>query len=275
VQTGPTAGPPIAGQMAFDMNIVKCECGLQQSADVVRKQGGRCILCKKEIRLGGEKAAEPEKPSAPAEPDPWKLRPESVQPKANPNAVPAVLDGLVVVGTTEGPGPDPGLGNRISKPDDRFDTLHAELSKHGFTFSLSDIAKWHPAERVAARAFLDGELERIPDFLESLAKLGYRKRPEVRAQRTTAPPPVQAPEAPPETVRYVWGEEKFAPIAGTYSTVTVGPFSATTTLRPGETADQALERLRHDVEKHAASERESKIRSFIAKLKGLINEARS
>jgi hypothetical protein len=63
-----------------------------------------------------------------------------------------------------------------------------------------------------------------------------------------------------ETISVTWGEELFTPVS--YCSFRVGPFSASTTLRAGESREQAGDRLMRELEKIAAKERDNKIRVF-------------
>jgi hypothetical protein len=79
------------------------------------------------------------------------------------------------------------------------------------------------------------------------------------------------------TVTATWGEEKYTPIAGSYSTCTVGPFSAVMTIPRGEseaTLREVTEVLVGVVTKVAEVERDRKVTSFVGKLKGAIVEAK-
>jgi hypothetical protein len=66
-----------------------------------------------------------------------------------------------------------------------------------------------------------------------------------------------------ETVSATWGEEKFNT---NYCTCTIGPFSATTAVREGETREDALARLELELQAHAEEARTRKMRSFLKEL---------
>jgi hypothetical protein len=68
-----------------------------------------------------------------------------------------------------------------------------------------------------------------------------------------------------ETVSYTWGEEKYTPVPNSFSTVTVGPITMTTTVREGEAHYEALDRLQRAVRARVDTERTEKIASFLHK----------
>ncbi len=68
------------------------------------------------------------------------------------------------------------------------------------------------------------------------------------------------------TVALNWGEEKYCPIPGSYSTCTVGPFGLTYTVPKGQDVDAAMTAGARALENYAAIERERKIRGFVNKL---------
>ncbi len=74
----------------------------------------------------------------------------------------------------------------------------------------------------------------------------------------------QADEGTP--VRVVWGEEKYTPIAGSYSTFTVGPFEVTLVCMRGETLAQTWLRGNAQLIKLAEVERVRKSNSFVRAL---------
>ena len=76
------------------------------------------------------------------------------------------------------------------------------------------------------------------------------------------------------TVTVVWGEEKFTPVPNSYSTFTVGPFSVTTNVQPGETFESARERAMKGLREQAETERQRKCESFLSALKRMVDGAR-
>lgn len=78
-----------------------------------------------------------------------------------------------------------------------------------------------------------------------------------------------------ETVTATWGAEKYTPVANSYSTFEVGPFTATVAVRPGETRSSALRRAYAELEEVASEIRERKKTEFIAALKGMRREVQS
>lgn len=69
-----------------------------------------------------------------------------------------------------------------------------------------------------------------------------------------------APASTSETISVTWGEELFTPVQ--FCSFRVGPFSASTTLRAGESREQAADRLMRELERIAAKERELKTRVY-------------
>jgi hypothetical protein len=123
--------------------------------------------------------------------------------------------------------------------------LSANLKKNGTDISLPELAKKSPEER------------------RELHEKATNPRFDMQSFQTG------------ETVFYTWGKETITPVVGSYSSTEIGPISGSTTVRPGETHTQALERLRHEITAQAVSERESKVRSFLGKLTQTVKEARS
>lgn len=68
-----------------------------------------------------------------------------------------------------------------------------------------------------------------------------------------------------EYVDVTWGEELFSPVQ--YNSFRVGPFSRRTRVRPGETEDQAFERVYRQLEAMAAKTHERKSKVFLTKLR--------
>lgn len=64
-----------------------------------------------------------------------------------------------------------------------------------------------------------------------------------------------------ETVSATWGEEQFSPKQ--FHSFRVGPFSATTRLRQGETRQQALERLNAELREFAEAEKRRKYEGYM------------
>jgi len=73
-----------------------------------------------------------------------------------------------------------------------------------------------------------------------------------------------------DEVDVTWGEEKFTPIPGSYSTCTVGPFSMTAAVRPDQTRAEAVDRAYAALVRQAEAERARKLESFIR----VLNDAR-
>ncbi len=109
------------------------------------------------------------------------------------------------------------------------------------------------------------------------AKCGHRQPGPgtVNAKSETQTHPDGAMEfLSPGTVLVTWGEEKFTPIANSYSTFTVGPFSTTVTRLPNEHATQAWKRGYDTLVELAEKERDRKATSFVRALKGMKEAAK-
>jgi len=72
---------------------------------------------------------------------------------------------------------------------------------------------------------------------------------------------------PPQTVRVVWGEEKFFPIK--FDSFTVGPFEATGVVQPGESVASAMARVYAELAAFAEEQRLQKLASFAGILQQL------
>jgi hypothetical protein len=68
-----------------------------------------------------------------------------------------------------------------------------------------------------------------------------------------------------EFVTYTFWQETFSPVD--YQSFTVGPFSVTVELQPGETHEQALNRARKIIEPYAQKRFEKKRDAFFARFK--------
>lgn len=73
-----------------------------------------------------------------------------------------------------------------------------------------------------------------------------------------------------EPVTSTWGEELYSPVQ--FNTFRVGPFSATTKIRSGETREDALARVNRDLDAIAKVERAKKTKDFLDSL-GLLKKA--
>jgi hypothetical protein len=74
-------------------------------------------------------------------------------------------------------------------------------------------------------------------------------------------------------VSVTWGEEKCS-IKGEYSTFTVGPFSMTTKVKPGETPEEAMERAQSYLDAHARKVFTRKRDAFLQELRGIAAKVR-
>jgi len=204
------------------------------------------------------------------EPDPAGLRPESVD--ASKVAVPA-LSGVA-----------PGFTARPVSISE----LVGRLNAVGYRVSVVEAAKWTEAQNHHALMVASATEKDLAPQVEAWLMATYEK-PKPTGRRgvktesvSSAASPVQAEvrakavsgEAlsegivlSTETVSVTWGEEKFTPVA--YSTVTVGPFAALTTLAPGEDRQKAAARLMSELAEFAAVERDRKFKEFLKAYRAL------
>lgn len=109
--------------------------------------------------------------------------------------------------------------------------------------------------------------------------------PTSRPAAAEAPPPKQSFQVPPrflkprpgpdalaagalaegDAIRATWGREVFSPIR--YYTIEVGPFEASSHVRPGETGGEAMARLTAFLEAQAAVEYEDKLHAFLDRVR--------
>lgn len=173
-----------------------------------------------------------------------------------------------------------------TKLEDDLSALCIALKKMGYKVPLTDIAGWDVSQKQKAASFAEGNEEQVPIFIskyEVTLKETLEEPPEMRASllRTTpssSPTPAKGEELSlsiGHVVSATWGEEKYTPIAGSYSTCSVGPFYACSPVRLGETTDQAAARLHTKLAEYAEAERDRKLKSFVAKLKGVVQESKS
>lgn len=163
--------------------------------------------------------------------------------------------------------------------------LMKKLELKGLVIGPKELAAWTPEDRAAAAAYVDGQLAASPEFLALFGKKAEsteakieaagkaHREKERKAKEPIAMPPIEVSSMPGDSVTAVWGEEKYTVKPGSYSTVSVGPFSLTTTPRPGETFNDAFERASQHLEVIASQERDRKIRAFAAKLDEVVREA--
>jgi len=76
-----------------------------------------------------------------------------------------------------------------------------------------------------------------------------------------------------DVLTVTWGKETFRPLQ--YHVLDLGPFSATTRVRPGETMQSAAERAFAELEAIATAEFERKIRAFTGRARMLDEMMRS
>jgi hypothetical protein len=76
-----------------------------------------------------------------------------------------------------------------------------------------------------------------------------------------------------QEVTVTYGRELFAPVQ--YNNFECGPYSATSTIREGETRMGAMKRVLKDLEEFASSERQRKADAWLAAYKGIVGRAAS
>lgn len=234
------------------LSYVQCPaCSLNLSEGTVRQAGGACTRCGEPIKVAATTAPLPA--SKPAEvPAPARLN------------LPKVGDEYAI------------------------SPLVARLVELGYSYSLDEVARWTSTVQTLVGRHLEGD-----PAVGKPAVLVDDEQRQARARLATgleangqlpSPPPRQAlatdlaPVATFEAVtadgvRYEWAEEALQ--LADFCTVRVGPFSATTSVRAGETPESALQRLKDKVDAFAERERARKITSFLAALRGARQEAKS
>lgn len=75
-----------------------------------------------------------------------------------------------------------------------------------------------------------------------------------------------------QPVEVTWGEELFQPVQ--FNTFRVGPFKATTVVRPGETVAAALARLHAEIDEAAKKIRAQKVADYLAALRRVQGDGR-
>ena len=275
VKVAPAVDPPLPGQTAMFLSCPSC--ALKQSAGMVRENEGKCVKCGADMQPATAPTAQP----AAKEPDPWGLKPGSV--------VSSTKDG-VTVGSMSATNAG---GAMAPSAECDFATLRARLmSGGGVDISIVAIAGLTPEQREMARKWIVGNWVAIerPQFLDP-----YLVKPESKGSAPTATTPTKTKEeklaanseygqrvastwdpagvTQGDEVEYVWAEEKLTPIQGVFSSVSVGPFSTKTRIRPGEAYGDAYIRLATQTNEMAEIERTRKVNSFIKALRGAMNEA--
>jgi hypothetical protein len=76
------------------------------------------------------------------------------------------------------------------------------------------------------------------------------------------------------TLTLAWGEEKYTLVANSFSTVTVGPFTASIDVPAGSSVVDAFERINRELYELAEIERERKLTSFVNKLRQAVASTR-
>ncbi len=284
-QTLDAAAPAEApSAQAPGIGIYVCgHCNLKQGDDVVRKNGGKCLGCDREVNV--DRA--PDEVLSPSTPTP-----AVPGPKVELTGGPAEVLDL--------PPPPKREVPAVGASDVDFHALHDALCKRGYVLTLPNVAAWSVEQRKAARAFAGGIGVAEPLFLRP-----FKGKPPARAMQDDplAAPPKDEPDAwglspssqkaeangaqkqvgsvsnvshhetkylvapsSQETVSYTWGEEMIR--VSEFTNARVGPFTATTVVRPDESPSQALSRLSYEVSAMAERERERKVRGFLEALTG-------
>lgn len=154
------------------------------------------------------------------------------------------------------------------------------LETYRIAISVEQAAQLTTTQRKEVKEFLEEEAKSglewtrctthsVPHFLEKFFKPDPKPAEGAKERKH--------PELPGEvgvTLTYTWGEEKFTPVPNSFSTCTVGPFTATTTVGPGESYMGAYHRLQDFVKGFADAERKQKIDKFVAKLREVLTAAK-
>lgn len=167
------------------------------------------------------------------------------------------------------------------KPERAVNLLIAALAENGFDVRLPQAAAWSLADRKLAWDWVDSQFQdKAPEFIKAywkgntnplvlpLPKLpAFVNNPAMAAASSLADVD--------DCVEFVWAEETITPVVGSFSSTKIGPFTARTFVREGESFEQAYARLSGQVIAMAERERDRKVASFIAKVKGVHAEMRS
>ena len=250
------------GEPSKPGNFIACPregCGTRMTAQAAKDNDGECVRCAAKLPgFGGDPVggSSPGLNGAPRqESDPWELTPEG-QKKADVERAATHRSA-------------PGTGD-----EEPMSILCKRLENRGHRVSLIDLAARTPEERKLASQWVD-DGKRFPQWLakhedKSLAIGNHAQQPGMDAPPHSPSAGSQAASGmlvvEPQSVSYTWGEEKITPIKGSFSTCSVGPFSATGSVRHGETIPQACQRIAKEVSQAAEEERDRKLQSFMRKL---------
>lgn len=155
-----------------------------------------------------------------------------------------------------------------------FSVLAQKLSERGYEITLEQVAQLVPRERGLIANWLEGKSGfGIPACIEKYSH--YARQQKKQLTPTLTPPMIVTATAQPidgMTVSVCFGEEKFSPLPGSYSSCTIGPFFASGPVLQGETPAQASERLYGSLLEYARRMRDEKLKVFVEKLNALKNE---
>lgn len=79
---------------------------------------------------------------------------------------------------------------------------------------------------------------------------------------------------PADVLTVTWGEEKFTPIPGSYSTCSIGPFTVTVSVMPGQSNVDAWRDANEFLSSLARDEKDRKLREFTAQLQDMMAKVR-
>jgi hypothetical protein len=253
------AQQPAAETPKKRIDFFTCECGLEMSRATLETNEGKCLRCERTVSTDATSSQREIAPNqnggkvpAPAD-DPWQLKPESQVAKSDPTA-PETRVSDKPAGKKEQP-----MGGEVPMTE-----LVVRLGKAGYSATLQDVASMNALVRAdLGKAMKDPGHDPAEETKAWLR--AHKGLPPQDTNRVT----VDTDAATGETVSYTWGEEKITPVRGEFSTCTVGAFTSTTKVRPGETRADALARLAAEVSEFAETERTRKLGSFVRAMRGL------
>jgi len=264
--------------VADGIAFISCpSCSLKQSSQLAKKgpDGWKCMRCDGDLEVAPEQIAAALATAKQNVPVAQEVRHTQTDVTAvNGRATPT--QGAV-------PGSSPGGNTTVplvtpppkrEEPMENISEFVQMVQSKGFELSLITAAGWGVDVRKAVRMYCNAGGP-IPEVLTTLKRKqtdfvhtsGYVAAPQVPPGQTHVSVfnnPAATTSDSIQTVTATWGEEKFTPVA--YNGFAVGPFTATTTVRVGESTQQALDRLNADLEQYAKVAFEKKRTAFLGRL---------
>ena len=166
--------------------------------------------------------------------------------------------------------------------EDDLGALTERLVARKVPVTLVEVSAWAPSARTMAARFCEGGdcplfISKLLD--QAMVAAGLKAPESDAAPRGRKPKQqntptdyicavVDGPELADEstTVTVTWGEEKITLVPATFCTCTIGPFTLSGPVRPGESFEAAHGRLYAEVERLAERERGRKLASYRAAL---------